>query len=80
MKIGIDLGGTKTEAILIDNEGIELFRKRIVTQKNYEGTIEGIQLLVKDFEKKFGEVESIGIGMPGAVSSDSSLVKNANSI
>jgi len=80
MKIGIDLGGTKTEAILIDNEGIELFRKRIVTQKNYEGTIEGIQLLVKDFEKKFGEVESVGIGMPGAVSLDSSLVKNANSI
>mgnify|MGYP001208346932 CR=1 FL=1 len=80
MKIGIDLGGTKTEAILIDNEGIELFRKRIVTQKNYEGTIEGIQVLVKDFEKKFGEVESVGIGMPGAVSLDSSLVKNANSI
>ena len=80
MKIGIDLGGTKTEAILIDNEGIELFRKRIVTQKNYEGTIEGIKALVKDFEKKFGEVESVGIGMPGAVSLDSSLVKNANSI
>ena len=80
MKIGIDLGGTKTEAILIDNNGKELSRKRIVTQKNYNGTIEGIQLLVKDFEEKFGEVESIGIGMPGAVSSDSSLVKNANSI
>ena len=80
MKIGIDLGGTKTEAILINNQGIELFRKRIVTEKNYEGTIKGIQSLVKDFEKQFGEVESVGIGMPGAVSLDSSLVKNANSI
>ena len=40
MKIGIDLGGTKTEAILIDNKGTELSRKRIVTQKNYNGTIE----------------------------------------
>ncbi|SVA42904.1 uncharacterized protein METZ01_LOCUS95758, partial [marine metagenome] len=80
MKIGIDLGGTKTEGILIDNIGKELIRKRITTQKNYEGTIDGIKSIVNDFENKFGKVESIGIGMPGAVSADSSLVKNANSI
>ena len=80
MKIGIDLGGTKTEGILIDNMGKELIRQRIKTQKNYEGTIEGIKSIVDNFENKFGEVESIGIGMPGAVSADSSLVKNANSI
>ena len=80
MKIGIDLGGTKTEGILIDNIGKELIRKRITTQKNYEGTIDGIKSIVNDFEYKFGKVESIGIGMPGAVSADSSLVKNANSI
>ena len=80
MKIGIDLGGTKTEGILIDNTGKELIRQRITTQKNYEGTIEGIKSIVNDFEYKFGKVESIGIGMPGAVSADSSLVKNANSI
>ena len=80
MKIGIDLGGTKTEGILIDNNGKELTRKRIKTQKNYEGTIAGIESIVNDFENIFGEVESIGIGMPGCVSADSSLVKNANSI
>ena len=80
MKIGIDLGGTKTEGILIDNTGKELIRQRITTQKNYEGTIDGIKSIVNDFENKFGKVESIGIGMPGAVSADSSLVKNANSI
>ena len=80
MKIGIDLGGTKTEAILIDHNGKELSRKRIKTEKNYQGTLNGIKSLVVEFENKFGPVESIGIGMPGAVSVDSSLVKNANSI
>ena len=80
MKIGIDLGGTKTEAILIDNNGKELSRKRIATEKNYQGTLKGIKFLGAEFENKFGLVESVGIGMPGAISADSSLVKNANSI
>lgn len=80
MKIGIDLGGTKTEGILIDNSGKELSRNRIKTEKNYDGTIQGIISIVKQFENDFGNSESVGIGMPGAVSSDSALVKNANSI
>jgi len=80
MKIGIDLGGTKTEGILIDTNGKELKRKRIQTEKNYEGTIKGIVSIVKKFENNFGDAESVGIGMPGAVSADSALVKNANSI
>ena len=80
MKIGIDLGGTKTEGILIDRDGKELKRKRIKTEKNYQGTIDGIESVINDFENNFGSVESVGIGMPGAVSSNSSLVKNANSI
>ena len=80
MKIGIDLGGTKTEAILIDNQGNEIFRKRIETEKNYQGTINGIVSLIEEIERKFNKVESIGIGMPGIVSKHTSLVKNANSI
>ena len=80
MKIGIDLGGTKTEGILIDNEGKELARNRIKTEKNYDGTIRGIISIVKKFESDFGESESVGIGMPGCVSSETALVKNANSI
>ena len=79
MKIGIDLGGTKTESILIDDKGNEIFRKRIQTEKNYEGTIKGITSLVKEIEQKFNQVNSIGIGMPGIVSKYTSLVKNANS-
>ena len=80
MKIGIDLGGTKTEGILIDTKGEEIKRKRINTEKNYKGTIKGISSIVKEFEKEFGNCSSIGIGMPGAVSLDSALVKNANSV
>ena len=80
MKIGIDLGGTKTEAILIDNDGKEIFRKRIKTIKNYQGTLDGIRSLIEEIENKFQTVDHIGIGMPGAVSIDSALVKNANSI
>ena len=80
MKIGIDLGGTKTEAIVINNDGKEIFRKRIETKKSYQGTIKGIISLVKDIESEFGNCSSIGIGMPGAVSLHSALVKNANSI
>lgn len=80
MKIGIDLGGTKTEGILLDKNGIELKRKRIKTETNYIGTINGISLIVNYFEKEFGRANSVGVGMPGAVSIDSSLIKNANSI
>jgi len=80
MKIGIDLGGTKTEGILIDDSGIELSRNRIKTEKNYDGTIRGIISIVKKFETDFGDSKSIGIGMPGSVSSETALVKNANSI
>ena len=47
MKIGIDLGGTKTEGILIDDVGKELSRTRIKTEKNYDGTIQGIISIVK---------------------------------
>ena len=80
MKIGIDLGGTKTEGILIDSSGKELKRERIKTEKNYDGTIKGILSIIKNFEISFGVVESIGIGMPGAISADTALIKNANSI
>jgi len=79
MKIGIDLGGTKTEGIIINDDGKELKRKRIITEKNYEGSMNGIVSIINEFENFFGLSESIGIGMPGAVSADTALVKNANS-
>ena len=77
-KIGIDLGGTKIEAVLIDQYGKKIFTKRIKTKQNYHGTINDIYDLVEEIQKKFDKIESIGIGMPGAVSLETSLIKGAN--
>ena len=52
MKIGIDVGGTKTEGILLDPNGTEIDRKRINTEKNYDGTINGIVSIINHFEDK----------------------------
>ena len=79
-RIGIDLGGTKTEAIVIDEVGKQIFKKRIPSEKNYLGAVESIVNLVKEIENKFNNIESIGIGMPGSVSPETSLIKGANSI
>lgn len=80
MKIGIDLGGTKTEIIALDDHHNELFRKRIPTPKgDYQGTINGICQLVNDTEKATGQTGTIGIGIPGTLSSVTRLIKNANS-
>ena len=64
MKIGIDLGGTKTEGILIDDSGKEISRTRIKTEKNYDGTINGIISIVKKFENDFGNSKSVLKGFP----------------
>ena len=80
MKVGIDLGGTKTEALLIDEKGNKIYSKRIPTQKNYQGTLNGIVELISEIEQKFKNINSIGIGMPGAISLETSLIKSANSI
>ena len=80
MKIGIDVGGTKTEGILLNPNGTEIDRKRINTEKSYDGTINGILSIINHFEEKYGKAESVGMGMPGAISNDTALIKNANSI
>ncbi len=74
-RIGIDLGGTKTEAIALDAAGREVFRKRVPTPRgDYAATLETIKALVDEA----GEGR-VGIGIPGALSHATGLVKNANS-
>ncbi len=80
LRIGIDLGGTKTEAIALDLAGRELARERIATAKgSYEGTIAAIRGLVEGLESRLGATASVGIGIPGTVSPRTGLIKNANS-
>jgi fructokinase len=78
-RVGIDIGGTKIEAIALDAGGAESFRERVVTPRgDYDGTIEAIETLVRHAEAVVGSA-SVGIGMPGVISPATGLVKNANS-
>lgn len=80
MRIGIDLGGTKIEALALDTQGRELARRRIAApQGDYAVTIAAIRDLVTALESEIGGKGSVGIGMPGAISPATGLVKNANS-
>jgi len=81
MRIGIDLGGTKIEGIAIDGHGVECARLRVPTPRgDYEGTVASICEVIAALEKKTGTTGSIGLGIPGAVSRVSGLIKNSNSL
>jgi fructokinase len=80
VRIGIDLGGTKIELIALDDSGREIFRKRVPTpQGNYAATVEAVVSLIGNAEQKLNSKATVGIGMPGALSRVTGLVKNANS-
>ncbi|HYC02847.1 MAG TPA: ROK family protein [Azospirillaceae bacterium] len=80
-RIGIDLGGTKIEGILIDPRGRELARKRVPTPRgDYRGTVDAIRGVVETLEAEAGGGRAtVGVGIPGVVSPRTGLVKNANS-
>ena len=79
MRIGIDLGGTKIEAIALDGDGCERFRQRVATPRgDYGATVEAVASLVAHAEAVVGR-STVGVGMPGVVSPATGLVKNANS-
>ncbi len=81
MRIGVDLGGTKIEAIALGDDGATLLRRRVPTPVgDYQGTLLAIHDLVTGFEAELGRTGSIGIGTPGAVSPRSGLMKNSNSL
>lgn len=80
IRIGIDLGGTKTEVIALSLEGEELARERVETIKgDYLQTLLTIEKLVKYVEEKLKQTGSVGIGTPGAISPATGLLKNSNS-
>ena len=79
-RIGIDLGGTKIETIVIAPDGSEQYRRRIDSPHgSYERTIAAIVDQVAAAEQAIGARASIGIGIPGTSSPATGLVKNANS-
>lgn len=77
--LGIDLGGTKIEAAVLDDAGAVVWRERVPTpRESYQGTVDAIHRLVTTAERVVGPV-NVGIGIPGAVSPGTNAIKNANS-
>lgn len=81
MRIGVDLGGTKIEAVVLDDAGREVFRRRVPTPRgDYRRTLSAIAALVRDAEKAAGARGlPVGVGHPGALSAKTGLMKNCNS-
>jgi len=80
MRIGVDLGGTKIEAVAIAGGGQEHARRRVQTPRgDYDGTLAAVVDLVSRIEQEIGGRGTVGVGIPGAVSPATQLIKNANS-
>ncbi len=81
MRIGIDVGGTKIEGMLLDPQGVELTRRRVETPRHdYDQTLGAVVELVDGIEREYAIKARVGIGIPGTLSRATGLVKNANSI
>lgn len=82
-KLGIDLGGTKIEGVVLESNGDEFFRKRIPTEqeKGYEHILKSIKTIYDVMVDKIdNEDHSLGIGTPGAISHHTGMIKNANTL
>jgi fructokinase len=78
-RIGIDLGGTKTEIAVLAADGAQVLRRRILTPPGYAATLAAIRTLVLAAEAEISAKASVGVGIPGCISPATGLVKNANS-
>ncbi|RXZ44544.1 ROK family protein [Crenobacter cavernae] len=80
MRFGIDVGGTKIELIALDGAGRAVLRRRVATpQGDYAATLAAIKALVGAAEAELGVTATLGFGTPGALSTVTSRIKNANS-
>ncbi len=80
LRLGIDLGGTKTEIIALDDGGQELLRKRVTTKRgDYAATLTTIESLVEAAERELGAQGTVGIGTPGTISPATGRMRNCNS-
>ncbi|MDE8346011.1 MAG: ROK family protein [Acidocella sp.] len=78
-RIGIDLGGTKTEILVLGADHEVLLRQRVATPPDYQGVVRTIRDLVLAAEAQTGATARVGVGIPGTISTATGLVKNANS-
>ncbi len=77
MQIGIDLGATKIESVLLDDNGSELHRSRKESPSNYKETISSITEAVNTIESKFKKNLNVGVCHPGSTNLDSGVIQNS---
>jgi fructokinase len=77
-RLGIDLGGTKTEVAVLDDAGAIVWRRRERTPAAYDDIIRAMAGLVRAADQALGAVATVGVGIPGVISPATNLVKNAN--
>ena len=81
LRIGVDLGGTKTEAMALDPSGETLLRRRIRTPaSDYAAIVKEIAALVRSIEVEIGEEARVGVGVPGSISPASGCIRNSNTL
>jgi fructokinase len=78
VRIGIDLGGTKIEGIVLADDGSIVTRRRVATPRNYPATLGVLAALVQQLDDNAGRRCSVGIGIPGTAT-PAGLIKNSNS-
>jgi fructokinase len=80
LRLGIDLGGTRIEIVALADDSAELLRRRVpAPREDYRATLLAVAGLVNEAENQLGQTGSVGIGIPGAESRVTGLIKNANS-
>jgi fructokinase len=79
LRFGVDLGGTKIEAIALEGETVRARRRMASPRDDYDATLQAVAGLIADLEAEVGPPAGVGIGMPGAISPATGDVKNANS-
>jgi fructokinase len=82
-RIGVDLGGTKIEGVVLDPDGVEVIRKRIPTEREhgYQHILNRLKSLHDELAARVpGQPTTFGIGTPGAISPRTGLLKNSNTV
>ena len=81
VRIGIDLGGTKIEIIVLARDGRVLLRRRSATPRaDYRAVLDAVGALVRDAEEELGATGSVGVGTPGSISRATGLLRGSNSV
>jgi fructokinase len=80
LRIGVDLGGTKIEAVGLRADGSEIVRHRVPTPRSYDASLDAITELVSRIERETRHTGTVGVGIPGTIVPETGLVKNANSV